>query len=96
MRYITHPLSHYRDIPANTPMQSQQKREKFVRLANNRVNRAIRELRLIGNLSNRSAYSYTDEDVRKIIKVLQREVDTLKTRFGGTTGSGEAEFSLEV
>ena len=41
------------------------KRENFVRLAEGRVNRALKDIRLIGNLSNRSAYSYSDEDVKK-------------------------------
>jgi len=36
------------------------KRENFVRLAEGRVNRALKDIRLIGNLSNRSAYSYSD------------------------------------
>lgn len=70
------------------------KRAKFVELANNRVNRALNDIRLIGNLSNRSAYDYTDEDVKKIARALQREIDTMRGRFG-TSGSGsESEFSL--
>lgn len=76
--------------------KAREKREKFVRLANARVNRAVKELRLVGNLSNRATYAYTDEDARKILKALQREIDTLKTRFSGTSGSGDAEFSLEA
>lgn len=70
-----------------------EKRAKFVGLANKRVNRAIKDLRLIGNLSNRSAYTYTDDDVRKIVRALQRELDSVKARFGGGE-SGESEFQL--
>lgn len=70
------------------------KRAKFVELANKRVNRAIREIRLIGNLSNRSAYDYSEEDAKKIIRTLQRETETLKARFGNPSPSGESEFSL--
>jgi hypothetical protein len=69
------------------------KREKFVSLANKRVNRAIKDLRLIGNLSNRSAYTYADDDIRKIVRALQRELDSVKARFGGGE-SGESEFQL--
>ena len=71
-----------------------QKRENFVRLAEARVNRALREIRLIGNLSNRAAYAYTEGDVRAIFKALQRELDTAKTRFTGDNGLGEKEFKL--
>lgn len=70
------------------------KRDKFVSLATKRVNRAIRDLRLIGNLSNRSAYSYTDEDVKKILRAVQREVDAIKTRFGGPGEALDSEFRL--
>ena len=51
------------------------KRESFVRLAEGRVNRAVKDIRLIGNLSNRSAYSYTEDDIKKIFRVLQREAE---------------------
>ena len=61
------------------------KRTKFVELANKRVNRAIKDLRLIGNLSNRAAYEFGEDDSRKIIKTLQREVETLRQRFSGPT-----------
>lgn len=70
------------------------KRAKFVELANNRVNRALNDIRLIGNLSNRSAYEYSEEDVRKIVKALQREIDTMRGRFGTSGGGGDSEFSL--
>jgi hypothetical protein len=71
-----------------------QLRDNFVRLAVRRVNRAIKDIRLIGNLSNRSAYQYDDEDARKIVKALQKELDTLKARFAGPGDAGENEFKL--
>lgn len=70
------------------------RRNKFVELATKRVNRAIKDLRLIGNLSNRSAYEYTEEDVRKIVRALQREIDAMKTRFAGPGDASENEFRL--
>jgi hypothetical protein len=71
------------------------KRQKFVELTEARVTRALRDIRLIGNLSNRSAYSYTDEDIRKIFKALQRELDSAKAKFGGDAGTRESGFRLE-
>jgi hypothetical protein len=73
-----------------------QKRENFVRLAEARVNRALREIRLIGNLSNRGAYEYADADVRQMFKALQRELDAAKARFSGDNASGDKEFRLTV
>lgn len=70
------------------------KRKKFVELATKRVNRAIRDLRLIGNLSNASAYSYTEEDVRKVVRALQRELEAIRARFGARGGDTDQDFSL--
>lgn len=71
------------------------KRAKFVELAESRVNRAIKDIRLIGNLSNRSAYSYSEDDVRKIFRTLQKELDGAKNRFGGDGDTREERFRLE-
>jgi len=70
------------------------KRGKFIELANNRVNRTIKDIRLISNLSNRSAYEYAEDDVKKIAKTLQRELDLMKLRFAGGSQGADGEFSL--
>ena len=62
-------------------MSREKDREKFVRLAEARVTRALKDIKLIGNLSNRSNYMYTDDDVKKIVTVLKKAVDETKARF---------------
>lgn len=71
------------------------KRKKFVELAQARVNRAIKDMRLIGNLANRNSYEYSDEDTKRIFRALQRELDAAKSRFTGDTGGKDSEFRLE-
>ena len=56
-------------------------RQKFVQLAEARVNKALKDIQLIGNLSNRSNYDYTDEDVERIFKALAQEISACKKRF---------------
>ena len=58
--------------------ESREKTEKFIELAEKRVNRALNDLKLIKNLSNKNYYEYTDEQSKKIIRVLQQELDLLK------------------
>jgi hypothetical protein len=72
------------------------KRKKFVQLAEARVTRAIAQLRLVGNLSNRSAYDFNEDDVRKIFRTLQKELDTAKSRFGGEGSAKDGEFKLDA
>jgi hypothetical protein len=72
------------------------KRKKFVQLAEARVTRAIGQLRLVGNLSNRSAYEFSEDDVRKIFRALQKELDNAKSRFGGEGAAKDGEFKLDA
>jgi len=69
-------------------------RERFISLANSRVTAAINQIRLVGNLSNRRNYEYTAEDVAKITRSLQRELDELKGKFKGEDKNGSGIFSL--
>jgi hypothetical protein len=70
-------------------------RERFVRLAEARTRKAIKMVRLIGNLSNRSNYSYKQEDVDKIFRALELEVRKARARFAETSRAREdLEFSL--
>jgi hypothetical protein len=70
-------------------------RKKFVILAEKRVTRALRDLRLIGNLSNRSNYRYTDEDARKICKVLRDAVEEVRARFERRGDDRSVTFKLD-
>ncbi len=56
-------------------------REKFVRLANKRVNAAIKSIQQVSKLSNRALYEYEQEDVDKITASLQSELDDCRKRF---------------
>jgi len=58
-----------------------EKREKFKSLAEKRVERVLKQIRLIGNLANRNHYDYTPEDVSKIINAIEQEFKVTKARF---------------
>lgn len=73
---------------------SEEKRMRFVRLAEARVNRALHDIRLIGNLANTHNYDYTEEDVAKILTALESEQRALRARFSAQKGSARAEFRL--
>ena len=69
-------------------------KEKFKELAEKRVVRVIKDIRLIGNLANRSNYSYTNDQVAKIIKALEDEVTHLKKKFNSSSKGDDIEFRL--
>lgn len=75
-------------------MADSEKRKKFISLAENRVTRVIKDIRLVGNLSNRNNYEYAETDVEKIISALEAEVKALKKRFHNVSGKREVIFKL--
>lgn len=70
------------------------KREKFVELAENRTRTAIKAIRTIAKLGNKSAYDYTEADVKKIAGALQREIDALKARMMQSGTKDSVDFNL--
>ncbi len=70
------------------------KRKKFVDIAEKRVNRLINEIRLVGNLSNRSNYEYKEEDVRRIFAALDAELRNARRRFESTSTADNSSFKL--
>jgi len=70
------------------------KEQDFVRLAEKRVRNAIRSIRLVRNLSNKSNYSYTDRDANRISRALQDEVRGLRQAFRTGGKKVKNEFKL--
>jgi len=70
----------------------EEKKERFVRIAENRTNKILEQLRLLGNCSNKNNYFYTDEDVKKIFSVIDVELKNTKARFNAK--SNKEKFKL--
>jgi hypothetical protein len=62
-------------------MPNESKQEKFKRLANQRGNRVLKDLELLGNLGNRNNYDYSIADVRKMFSAIEDELRRAKIRF---------------
>ena len=70
------------------------KREKFVELAEKRVEKTLHNLKLIGNLSNKSAYEYDEADINQIFRAIQKELDVAKSRFKTSRSSDGPSFKI--
>lgn len=81
-------------VKASEKDQNDDRRAKFVRLAEKRVGNALRAVRLIGNLSNRAAYDFEDADIKKIASALTKEVESMQRRFSDTPVKNKIEFKL--
>ena len=71
------------------------KRDKFIELAEKRVNKAMHAIRLIGNLSNRNFYEYDEADVKQLTKAIESELETMRRRFSDETKKKNKIFTLK-
>lgn len=57
------------------------KKNNFKRIAENRTNKIINMISLLGNLDNTSFYEYTNEEVDAIFDAIQKELDKQHERL---------------
>ena len=70
------------------------KEEKFIRLAEARVNKILSMMRLLGNLSSTGFYQYSCDQVEQIFTALQLELIKNKMRFLQPHREKRKRFSL--
>jgi len=58
-----------------------EKRERFVRVAESRTNKIIEMIRLLGNCSNKSNYEYDEKDVSIIYDAIKKELNDSQAKF---------------
>lgn len=66
------------------------KKERFLKIAENRTNTILQTLRLLGNCSNTNNYKYTDQQVKQIFSAIENELKITKMKFE----KKENKFSL--
>ena len=71
-----------------------EKRQKFVKLAEGRTQVALDAIRKLGNLSNRRSYEFDDADVRKIVRALKEAISEVERKFDPSSAPGQKTFKL--
>lgn len=62
-------------------IMSETRYQRFKRLANKRANKALNQLRILGNLANRSYYDYNEDDINKMFKAINFQLKIVKGKF---------------
>lgn len=62
-------------------MANTEKRERFERVASNRVQKVIDFLGLIGNCANRNNYEYTEADVEHMFSEMSKAMKAARDEF---------------
>lgn len=60
---------------------NENKEQKFKRLAKQRGDRILKDLQLLGNLSNKNNYEYSEADVSKIFAAIASELRSQRAKF---------------
>ena len=67
------------------------RQERFKRLAIYRTNAVLEKLRILGNLSNKTNYDYSDDEINKIFYAIDSQLRNVKARF---ISRNKKEFKL--
>lgn len=74
--------------------KNENKNEKFKRIALSRTNKIIDMIDLLGNLSNKSNYDYSDEEVDKMFRAIEASLRNAKSKFSSTASPKRKKFEF--
>lgn len=77
------------------PKNEETKRERFIRLAENRTNKILNMVQLLGNCSNSSIYEYTEADIEKIFGAIDSAVKEARRKFVKKDSVKNTRFTLD-
>ena len=71
------------------------KRERFEKVASNRVQKVIDFLCMIGNCSNKNNYEYTEKDVEIMFKEINRAVKEARVMYDKELNKTKTGFKFQ-
>ena len=63
----------------------EEKRERFIKVAENRTNKILKTIKLLGNCANKNNYDYTEEEIKIIFNAIEQEVKKAKLKFDSSS-----------
>lgn len=74
---------------------TENKRDRFVRIAEARTNKIISMIQLLGNCSNTSVYAYSDSDVEQIFGAIETATREAKKKYVKIDSTKNNKFTLK-
>jgi len=81
--------------PETIEKQAETRCERFVRVAERRVNYILDNLDSLSKCSNRGNYEYGVKDIEAIFKAIEGKVREVKAAFVGSNTKGKKRFRLD-
>ena len=67
-------------------------RDRFVRMADRRVNRIMDALEKLGDCSNQRNYDYSNTYIKKIFEKIDKKLKKIRLKFQGTSKNKKEEI----
>ena len=74
---------------ATQNMNETEKRERFVRVAEQRTQKILDDLKMLSKCANINTYEYNSKDLEKIFSAIEIEIQMTRNAF-----NGQSKFSL--
>jgi hypothetical protein len=72
----------------------EEKKKRFKTVASRRVQRVLDSMDNLSRCSNKRNYEYTDEEIRKMLRVINDKFTLLKAAYSAHTKSGKQTFEF--
>jgi len=70
------------------------KKERFQSVASRRVQKVLDDIDSLSKCANRSTYEYSDDEIKKMMRVINERVTLLKSSFEANSKSGKKTFEF--
>jgi hypothetical protein len=71
------------------------KRNRFVRVAERRVNNLLRDFDSLGKCANRKNYDYSSDDVKRIFQAIEKKLKVIKSLYESSS-EDKRTFTLKT
>lgn len=71
-----------------------EKRKRFKTVASRRVQRVLDSMDNLSKCSNKRNYDYTDEETKKMLRVINDKFTLLKAAYSANTSTGKQTFEF--
>lgn len=78
-------------MPPKSSKTAEEKRERFVRVAERRTNKVLAALRLLKKCANRQSYIYSEDQAQKVLFAIEEELTATRRAF---EREADVQFSL--
>lgn len=77
-------------------VEGENKRDRFVRMADARTNQVLDKIRILGGIANPRYYEYSQDDVDAIFESIKEELESARSKFLPSANKETAfQFQLE-